>query len=325
MASDAYLWQTDILTTWKLIKNFTFGEENGKPTKTMDTMVSYHGNVGHLEVFYFTREYGITRWESWQPVSQGFSPGGVCNGPTTMTYDNTQFTRVDCRDFSDVQVSPSNAYPIWPIPDINLLQHAHFDDGGGYTNTVPAGQQTGLWHRGGNSVEGNIINWNFGNSTSLDDTSSIFGNLKGVRYLATNCGGTCTGAYVQEIYQEVPISRFISNANYGYSADVRTESGQGTIQITLQEINTEGTKVLWQDSVQGTVTTENGPAQSADQLGSVYLTSGFISKTVQIPILPDAGVIRYYFTPLTSNITFDILDAWLAPWPAPSSSSVSAR
>jgi len=25
---------------------------------------------GHLEVFYFTKEYGITRWEVWTPIDQ---------------------------------------------------------------------------------------------------------------------------------------------------------------------------------------------------------------------------------------------------------------
>lgn len=300
-----------ILTTWKHIKNYSFGGINGTPTKTMDTLVSYDGNEGHVEVFYFTREYGMTRWEAYQPVSQGYAADtNDCSGPATMTYKGVNFTRVACVDPLKIIAPASAVGPVWPVEDINLLQHSHFDTAGDGDWT--AGDLVGIWYRGGKSKEGNLINWTWGNSRA---TSDLRESTTGPSYIGTNCGGTCTGQYVQELYQEIPINKFISNGMYAYGADVRTEGGQGTMMITLQEIDKTNNKVLWQDSFQDTVVKDNGPDQDPDQPNSVYLSSKFISKTVQIPIISGATVMRYYFTPLTSAVTFDILDGWIAPWP----------
>ena len=71
-------------TSWSYQSDFAFGGDNGSPKipKIMQTVISNHGFPsdpmklpnfllnGHLEVFYFTREYGITRWEVWTPIQQ---------------------------------------------------------------------------------------------------------------------------------------------------------------------------------------------------------------------------------------------------------------
>ena len=76
----------------------------------MDTIISTHGfqntaqfaSSGGLEVFYFTKQYGATRWEAWAPAAQNRPPQQqqTCTGPTTMTYQGMAFTLVDCRDWS---------------------------------------------------------------------------------------------------------------------------------------------------------------------------------------------------------------------------------
>ena len=90
------------------------------------------------------------------------------------------------------------------------------------------------------------------------------------------------------------------------------------MMVTLQEIDSTHTKVLWQDSFQDTVLADNGPDQDPNQPNSAYLSSKFISKTVRIPVVAGAATMRYYFTPLTSGVSYDILEGWLAPWPAAS-------
>jgi hypothetical protein len=68
-------YSTNTLTTWQPSSAYSFGGINGNPTKTMQALISVHGyetndgttpttnflDNGHLELFYFTREYGLTR------------------------------------------------------------------------------------------------------------------------------------------------------------------------------------------------------------------------------------------------------------------------
>jgi len=317
---------------WAFAPRFVFGVP-GQSKKTMDAMISYQGfqpNVtfkagdnNHLEVFYFTKEYGITRWEVWRPTTQNPVIVKNCGAPT-QTMNGVQFVVVDCADWSSVTPASSAALPVWPLPNINVIAHAHFDDGGGYYpdfDTTPY-----LWHRTGPGPAGNVVNWALRNSTSPRDQGSAIGQqLKGVRYLVTSCGagsGQECSYPPENIYQDVPISSFTSNHSftsnqvYGYGLQARTEPGMGvgTLQVTLQQLDAKG-DVLWQDGYQATVTSDNGPDQSTQQPGSVYLSSAFIYKTVQIPVLPRAVRMRFAFAPVTPQ-TFDILDAWFAPWPA---------
>ena len=300
---------------------------NGAPPKTMDTMVAYEGfandpaffQTGHIEVFYFTREYGIARWEVWRPLSQNPVQTKNCaiSGPRTL--EGNSFVVTQCADWSKVATASTPIIPVVPLPNINLLQHAPFDKGGGYlsaSDTKPY-----LWHRVGMSSAGYLINWGLAYSTSTRD---IVNSPIGVAYLKVNCGSgnhhVCPGSSVQMIYQDIPISAFISGQSYGYGIQGRinplfTKDLTGTIQITLQELDANNT-VLWQDGTQGTLTADNGPDQTPQQPLSVYLSSGFIDKVVQIPILPAAVKIRYSFTPLSWQ-EFQLLDAWFAPYPSP--------
>ena len=84
---------TPPLTTWQCMgascspqqtTPFNFGGVNSNPSKTMDTIISYHGFksvTSTLEVFYFTREYGMTRWGSLDTdglKSNGNPDSGMC-------------------------------------------------------------------------------------------------------------------------------------------------------------------------------------------------------------------------------------------------------
>ena len=298
------------VTFWELKKNVQFGGVNGNPIKTMDAMVSYHGfvsgkNSGHMEIFWFTRQYGRTMWQAWIPASLNPTKTTNCIVPDTINFQGIDFVVADCRDWSNVKPATTALIPEWPLPPANLLQHSHFDDGGGYS----ADDQPGLWHRGGKSAEGNIINWGLKNSTSERDTK--YGKV-GVRYLAINCGGTCAGTR-EEIFQEVPIDQIAADGTYLYGIDARSEGGKGILQVTLQELD-ENNRVLWQESVQGTVSPDNREGRT-DAVDSVYLTSAFIHKVTAIPVQPGAVKIRFIITPLSPQ-TFDIIDSWLNRFPA---------
>lgn len=300
-------------TSWEL-KNYTFGGKNGSRQKTMETILSIHGfqdteqfrTQGHLEVFYFTREYGVTRWEVWKPVQQNIPSTNACNDVGNRSYNGIEFNVSMCRDWSNV-VMPTNAsIPVWPIPNFNVLKAAHFDDS--FNNH---------WFRGGYSPAGNLINWSLKNSTNDHDRKYA---SEGVRFLATNCGAgadsQCGAPNTQIIWQDVGVEQFGNGWHYGFGANLRVEPGQsgtGKMRIAIQMLDANE-KVLWARWVDAEVTSDNGKNTPADVKSSVYRTSKFVSQVVKLDILPGTTKIRYAFSPLTSH-TFEIVDAWLAPWP----------
>ena len=308
----------DYPTTFWQTKATSFGGLDGNPVKTMDAMVAFHNYHPtaqyNLEVYWFTQQYGLTMWQSWAPASAINPDTGLpytkttnCIVPNTVSFGGFTYVVNDCHDWSNVKLATTAVIPQWPLPPANLLQHSHFDDGGGFLTSNDGSFYN--WHRGGNSAEGNIINWGTYNSTVKRDTK--YGT--GVRYLAINCDGTCTGAGVQEIYQEVPIGAIASGGTYLYGIDARSESSTGTLQVTLQELDGSN-NVLWQDYIQGNVALDNGDGRD-NEYASFYLSSAFIHKTAVIPVISGATRLRFYITPLTPQ-TFDILDTWLNRFPA---------
>jgi hypothetical protein len=127
---------TDSWTSWEPLPAFRFGGIGGTPLKTIDAIRSIHGfrenprflAIGHVEVFYFTRLYGLTRWESWAPkerldrepdLQQRFATANVrCTGPAEYVYKGVNFARIACRDWTSVQVLPApERAPFWPVPN----------------------------------------------------------------------------------------------------------------------------------------------------------------------------------------------------------------
>lgn len=46
----------------------------------------------------------------------------------------------------------------------------------------------------------------------------------------------------------------------------------------------------------------------------MYRTAKFVGDVEKITILPGTTMLRFVMTPLTSE-TFEVLNAWFAPWP----------
>jgi hypothetical protein len=103
--------------------------------KTIDAIRTIHGfidspkfrNSGHVEVFYFTKLYGFTRWESWAPEErykasenlsqQSETASARCSGPVVNTYRDQTFERIACREWTviDIPAKPEQP-PAWPVP-----------------------------------------------------------------------------------------------------------------------------------------------------------------------------------------------------------------
>jgi len=100
---------TSAFTTWSYLGN-AFAYTSGKALRTI---VSTHFAGDRADVatsferFYFTPEYGFTRWEAWRRSDQCGSAGcqakrDGCNGAQTESYGAANFVRTDCRDSTDV-------------------------------------------------------------------------------------------------------------------------------------------------------------------------------------------------------------------------------
>jgi hypothetical protein len=130
-------YSTDTLTSWKFVPAFPFGGLGGALTKPMDAMVSHHGfrdgkaflANGHMEVFYFTEQYGLTRWEVWTPIAQGGAPSSDCAGTGPFDYRGMRFIVRYCHDWSRLMPAVPPQPVVWPLPLSNLLAHFHFGEG----------------------------------------------------------------------------------------------------------------------------------------------------------------------------------------------------
>ena len=127
-------YQTKSWTSWEPLPGFKFGGIGSIPIKTIDAIRSIHGFVdspkfraqGHLEIFYFTRLYGFTRWESWVTkeryendpalLHRGEIASRRCIGPVENTYKGITFERIACRDWTAVEVvAKAEGPPQWPV------------------------------------------------------------------------------------------------------------------------------------------------------------------------------------------------------------------
>jgi hypothetical protein len=85
--------------------------------------------------------------------------------------------------------------------------------------------------------------------------------------------------------------------------------------VALQQIDAAG-HVLSSARASATVASDNGRSPSRGEAQSAYLATAFVAGRARIAIDPRAIALRLLIAPQTPG-NFDLLDAWLAPWPAP--------
>jgi len=294
------------LTTWKFVPDYPFGGHNGAPIKTIDAIVSTHGlplHPGpsphyHLERFYFTDLYGLTRWEAWVPSAEHVKPADTCGGAIEMTYEGTSFTLAGCRDWSVVTLNnpPKPHFP-WPYPVANLLHDWHFSD-----------PQMTPWQRTGDKSEpGTEIEWHREVSRAPADLRLSQTHV-GVRYLEIACGRAC--ASHQAIYQDVPIAGLKPGAAYDYGfGGVVDGNRDGIIEVTLSERDQAG-KELWHSSFDATVKTGYRGKKAVDSVYDASLM--FLETSPPVAVEPSAVSLRLSLSP-RDPVRYDILDTWLMP------------
>ncbi len=198
------------LTRWAL-RPVDFGGIGSVPVKRMDALVVDHyggeraETADHIERFYFTPAYGLTRWERWQ--NNGGTPRAEgCRGDTA----EGTFRRVDCRDWTNIVPDPTRYPPgAWPSPYVDGNRVRNHDFGGGAFTS---------WERLGTSTSGSM-------------TNVLILEEGGDHHLATNCGGTCSAG--QSIFQDVPRDGLSGSMRFGLRA--RTDSGTGTLDVVVFE------------------------------------------------------------------------------------------
>jgi hypothetical protein len=294
------------LTSWEFIPNYPFAGIGGNPVKRLDAIRSIHGFIGSpgflthgdLEVFYFTKLYGSTRWEDWMPVQEvetnpqaqqaAKQASKYCHGTDDVEYHGVKFRVVFCRDWSAVSVldKPELAAP-WPVPDLNLLQNFHFDQG--LANWKHAESE-------------NALQLSLKTSTAAKDMLNVQRGGTGVRYLALTCTGDCSAH--NGIYQDVPVTANTTSGRYTLGARVVAEGQAGALRLSVTMLDGHG-KVLDEKSFD-----ESAPTGSGPEADSVVLSGNFELKSFPITIDPQASVLRFSISP-TSSGTFDIVDTWL--------------
>jgi hypothetical protein len=346
----------DQLTTWTHYSSLDFGGVGGVPRRSLEAIVTTMGlrqspdpkvmsawmSYGHLEVFYFTRLYGLTRWESWTPdsqfsgggresasqtqqraagvsgrclplqseVSASFTPAGSTSQAEryTMAYQGMQFTMTDCRDWTNIVVqSPPVQPPAWPVSALNLLRNFHFSDG---SNKELVGWNTGLLKHAGVQLS----------DTKDDTTRDTPKPLRGVAYLRFACSGGC--GEKESLFQDIPIAATAPKAAlYTLGAVVRSEAGAGKLEIELAQLAADHA-VLSKSEFTADLTAQQAGCDShgghcktysydrAAGTGSIVLSSNFVSRTFPVTLAPGARILRFSLTP-RSNTDMDAVSAWL--------------
>jgi hypothetical protein len=173
------------------------------------------------------------------------------------------------------------------VPDLNLLENYHFDQG--LTN----------WKRTGSGSE---LQLSLKNSTEAKDMLYMQRGGAGIRYLALTCAADCSAA--NAIYQDVPISAKTTSGRYTLGARVHAEGHAGALRLAVTMLDRNG-KVLDEKSF-----TESAPLPGGPGANSVVLSGNFALTSFPITIDPQASVLRFSISP-TSSGTFDIVDTWL--------------
>lgn len=294
------------LTTWDFIPKYPFAGVGNTPVKRLDTVRSIHGFInspeflahGNLEVFYFTKLYGSTRWEEWEPLKEveanpfdqreAEEASKYCKGTSDVEYQGVKFVVTMCRDWSAVTVLDKPELPApWPVPDLNLLQNFHFDEG------------LANWKH---SESANALQLSLKTSTESRDLLHRQNGGVGIHYLELTCTASCSAS--NAVSQDVPITSKTTSGQYTLGARVRVQDHAGKLRLAVTMLDRKG-KVLSELSF-----TESVPMPGGSGANSIVLSGNFEFKSFPITIDPQAKVLRFSISPATSG-TYDVVDTWL--------------
>jgi hypothetical protein len=186
--------------------------------QTLDSLIvfAYAPSYGAIEVNYFTKEYGVTRWEAWK-LGTGTTPAGTQAQCPNWTYSislhGNNYYMYDCRDWSTLvqlgspwqptAVNSTTHEATWPVDplytSVNLLKNTHI--GGAYAANGGTSCATTSWNR-----------------TSTTNLSWAWDTTSGTPFYtpAGNCLlGFSSSTAGQSIYQTVSAGSGSSSFSYG--------------------------------------------------------------------------------------------------------------
>lgn len=355
-------------TMWSY-RSFTYGGVSGNKITSLPTIIAFTGvpskaNIAicsqlpptstqyqsqcsrytkflteHVELQFFTSQYGFTRWESWKPAYVGLTPDTTdCSGPAVTNdlygmpeFNGLQMVRTACSDYTSIVTSPTpyiakqaqvgrlgaqdQVLPSWPVPDLNLLQNWHF-------NTVAGLGSDAAWKTVGGAT------LTLGQSKSICDTT-LCGQYSanktvyaGPRYATLQCTGGSCSSYAA-LYQDVPISSspLITNGLYTIGAKISAfnSNNTGQVSLSLSEIASDGVTVLSSASVvvnprsscvSNAAYTWCQNSSMTSPSTSVVKSARYYAGSVPLTIDPRASYLRFSIQPQTSD-PYNIVDTWL--------------
>lgn len=210
--------------------------------KQLQSLVVWHydnadpNKAGSFEQLYFTKEYGVTRWEAWQTRSncaavaaaQGLNEAnyckpetsGMCNGVNTLSNVwGKDYFRVDCRDFTNTQ---NLSIPFNPLTNTF---------GGGLVfskNLLTAGD----------FAQGHSNGWQLNSQTVL---SVLNQNTDKNWYLSMQCKSSCSAD--SKVYQDVSAATLSGTINLQYGAIIGA-SEDATADISISLLDAQGAVVV---------------------------------------------------------------------------------
>lgn len=299
------------LTVWNNYSNTTY--ESGA---VLDTISSWHFDEDKLDTtgferFYFTREYGKTRWEAWRASTNYPTPSSIALGrcPTGtgsgyVTFGSTTYTLQDCHDWSFIYPTtggdwdPAANWHLDPLYNsINLLQNTHLQctSGGSAAQCAPSG---------GPGVCQTLVPWNALGSVSLSFDDVLMGReptAGNPPRKTANCAiraVTSAAPNGQSIYQDVfSFPGGYSNYTFGTAIWRPVTSNVNATQqavITVFEVNSSGS-IVAQHNLPVSVTRKR------------QIIKGSFTKS------PSTAWIRFQIYFNTPNLDYEFSDAWVAP------------
>lgn len=241
---------------WTLYPNFRFIGDPAYPgsDRVLDTLAAYHFapafdsyTHGDLEISYFTKEYGVTRFEAWK-VGTGQTSQitkDACPGvPYTDTFHNQPYYMFACRSWTrviqpvggtwDPRGSPFGDPTVrnWTVDPLYTSQNY-------LANTTPRVSaadpdlcdQTNWFTV--DSPNAMVVGRYIQNNSDPDDDATWVGNFNCVPAVATT--GTPSGAYAQSIPSPPASSQPYRFGAVLLSPDVGTGSAQVHLQIIQRD------------------------------------------------------------------------------------------